>query len=458
MSNFFLLIPVLMYAETFAFGPNEGSGDGYGDAGAGADSHYSPRLDYSSPHWCHTLSLRNGQVSCRSPRGGHHHSALGTWCLLSCDSGSQLVGPSAVQCLPSRRWSRLAYCRQIRCHVLPAIYYGTFSCSDGVFVDSRCDYTCNPGYEIDGDRSRTCLEDGKWSSTEPSCQDHEPPKITCPRSRVKIAAPGQLSARVSWDPPIVKDTADTALPDVKLTGAESGSDFKEGIHIIRYKAYDQARNKAACKFIVRVEVRRCPALKAPLHGYLKCSSGGNNYGAVCEFSCEGGWERKGVATRVCQFSRSWAGVAPVCVMMEINTDVRTAAALLDQFYEKRRLLILSTPSNGDQYYKLQNIMLQKAGCGLDLRQVTVIELLGLPPREVGRIKDRQLDPHVIEGLRQAYRITRSYFSMVLLDSYGIDQDRFIAPTTPEELFSVIDAYMLDEEERERLEKQRDYCD
>lgn len=44
--------------------------------------------------------------------------------------------------------------------------------------------------------------------------------------------------------------------------------------------------------------------------------------------------------------------------MEINTDVRTAAALLDQFYEKRRLLIVSTPDTSNQYYKLQNMLLQ----------------------------------------------------------------------------------------------------
>lgn len=38
-----------------------------------------------------------------------------------------------------------------------------------------------------------------------------------------------------------------------LVGQEPGTVFKEGLHIIRYKVYDQARNRAACKFIVRVE-------------------------------------------------------------------------------------------------------------------------------------------------------------------------------------------------------------
>lgn len=45
------------------------------------------------------------------------------------------------------------------------------------------------------------------------------------------------------------------------------------------------------------------------------------------------------------------------------------------------------------------ILTQKAECGLDLRHVTVIELLGTPPRAVGRIKEKRLEPEVVEGLR-----------------------------------------------------------
>lgn len=44
--------------------------------------------------------------------------------------------------------------------------------------------------------------------------------------------------------------------------------------------------------------------------------------------------------------------------MEIKYDVRTVNALLDQFYEKRRLLILSAPNITDSDYQLQNLMIQ----------------------------------------------------------------------------------------------------
>lgn len=38
--------------------------------------------------------------------------------------------------------------------------------------------------------------------------DHDPPKLKCPLSREKIAEPGKLTATVSWERPVAKDTAD----------------------------------------------------------------------------------------------------------------------------------------------------------------------------------------------------------------------------------------------------------
>lgn len=168
----------------------------------------SPPSSPPVPQWCATLNIHRGEATCYSPRGGSYRSSLGTRCELSCARGYRLVGPSAVQCLPSRRWSGMAYCRrecapaiglpaspaaspgccahqhglaaaslpslfslspEIRCHVLPAVLRGSYVCSAGVQMDSRCDYTCLPGYQLEGDRSRVCMEDGRWSGSEPIC-------------------------------------------------------------------------------------------------------------------------------------------------------------------------------------------------------------------------------------------------------------------------------------------------
>ncbi|TRY88773.1 hypothetical protein DNTS_014995 [Danionella cerebrum] len=316
----------------------------------------------------------------------------------ACPIAAGLDLPSAGMFIDSRQSSSIKREPKTRCRVLPLIDHGMYSCSRGLVVDSRCDYSCYEGYEMEGDQYRMCQEDGKWSGREPTCADREPPKLKCPLSREKLAEPGKLTVMVTWERPVARDTADRALRycvrimlNVKFSPRST--------HVIRYKAYDQAGNMATCKFTLHVEVRRCPRLQAPVHGSLSCSSDDNNYGAVCEYHCDPGFERTGFATRVCQLNRSWSDEAAQCLLMDINTDVRSAGALLDQFYEKRRLLVVSTPDNGNQKYRLQNIMLQNAVCGLDLRHVTVIELLGTAPRAVGRIKEQRLQPEVIEGLR-----------------------------------------------------------
>lgn len=168
-------------------------------------------LDYRVPRWCYTLNIQDGEATCYSPRGGNYHSSLGTRCELSCDRGFRLIGRKSVQCLPSRRWSGTAYCRQMRCHTLPFITSGTYTCTNGMLLDSRCDYSCSSGYHLEGDRSRICMEDGRWSGGEPVCVDIDPPKIRCPHSREKIAEPEKLTARVYWDPPLVKDSADGTI-------------------------------------------------------------------------------------------------------------------------------------------------------------------------------------------------------------------------------------------------------
>ncbi|NWY64962.1 SRPX2 protein, partial [Erithacus rubecula] len=440
-----------------------------------------PALDYRRvPQWCATLSIPRGEAECYSPQGSRYRSSLGTRCQLRCARGYRLLGPSAVHCGPSRRWSGMGYCRQIRCHVLPALLRGSYVCSAGVQMDSRCDYTCQPGYQLEGDRSRVCMEDGRWSGSEPECVDLEPPKIRCPESRERIAEPGKLTATVYWDPPRVRDSADGVIKRVMLRGPEPGSEFPEGEHVIRYTAHDQAYNRASCKFRIRVQVRRCPVLKPPQNGYISCTSDGNNYGATCEYQCDGGYERQGSSLRVCQSTQRWTGSQPLCAPMQINTDVNSAASLLDQFHEKRRLFIISAPDPSDRYYKMQMSMLQvrrpsccpppqpaprqcpsppqQAACGLDLRHVTTVELVGQPPHELGRIREHRLALGIIEELRRFLHLTRSHFNAVLLDKAGTDRERYIAPVSPDELFVFIDTFLLSEREAARRAQGGDPCE
>lgn len=105
--------------------------------------------------------------------------------------------------------------------------------------------------------------------------------------------------------------------------------------------------------------------------------------------------------------------------MNVNVGVRTAAALLDQFYEKRRLLIVSTPTARNLLYRLQLGVPQQAQCGLDLPHITVVELVGVFPTLIGRMGAKIMPPALALQLRLSLRIPLYSFSMVLVDKHGM---------------------------------------
>lgn len=457
---FFLFTLTVRAAAGYKFG-YEGSGYSYAES---HDVDYTVKytessydMNYKEPRWCHPLSIENGIAECYSPRGPNYRSTLGTRCHISCDRGYRLLGRKQVECRMTRRWSGISRCKEVRCYLLPVFPYGSYACSKGTRMDSQCEYICEQGYQLEGDRRRVCLQNGHWSGTEPICVDYEPPRIKCPGSREKVAEPGQLTTRIYWDPPRIKDVVDKHSTKLILKGPASGSEFGKGEHVIRYVAYDRERNKATCKFTVTVFVRRCPLLNPPANGYITCTSDGNNYGATCTYTCEGGYEHQGTFKRVCLFNRSWSGMPPSCVRIQINVDVNSVAALLDQFFEIQRLLIISSPSPSDRYYRMQMTYLQEASCGFEQWQITVIELIGNPPKLVGRIKEQQLSTEMADELRQVYYLSDRHFDVVLIDKYGTDRERYIQPVTPSELFSFIDENILRADERAARRQKEDFC-
>ena len=39
----------------------------------------------------------------------------------------------------------------------------------GTTIGSTASYSCDAGYELEGDKTRTCQSNGQWSGREPSC-------------------------------------------------------------------------------------------------------------------------------------------------------------------------------------------------------------------------------------------------------------------------------------------------
>uniref|UniRef100_A0A674HX86 Sushi repeat containing protein X-linked n=1 Tax=Terrapene triunguis TaxID=2587831 RepID=A0A674HX86_9SAUR len=385
--------------------------------------------------WCSPIKVKHGNANCRTPQGEYYKNVLGTRCDIRCQKGYELHGPQQLICQSNKRWSGKVLCKQIRCPTLSMPTNGGFKCIDGAYFNSRCEYYCSPGYQLKGDRTVTCMDNKVWSGRPASCV------VPCPSPELLIFSYWTNLNLISEHPVYF-----ISFFSVILKGPSPGSHFSEGDHKIQYTVYDRAENKGTCKFLVKVRVRRCGKLNAPENGYIKCTGDGDNYGVTCEFSCIGGYELQGSPARVCQYNLGWSGTEPTCTPMNINVAVRTAAALLDQFYEKRRLLIVSTPTAANFFYRLQLGMLQPEQCGLDLRHVTVIELVGVFPAQIGRIGVKLLPPALALQLRLLLRIPHYNFSVVVMDKHGMDKERYSFPPTPAQLFALIDTFPLRKEE------------
>ncbi|KAI8515764.1 hypothetical protein Bbelb_065770 [Branchiostoma belcheri] len=86
----------------------------------------------------------------------------------TCMPGYKLVGTSALTCLSDGTWDEnLPTCTAVQCPPLPNPVNGfvTSSNSYGDVVN----FTCEPRYRLDGKSSLTCLSDGTWNGTSPTC-------------------------------------------------------------------------------------------------------------------------------------------------------------------------------------------------------------------------------------------------------------------------------------------------
>lgn len=53
---------------------------------------------------------------------------------------------------------------------MPDIPNGTVSTDRGLSAGQKATYSCNHGYHVVGNVTRTCLENGTWDGNEPTCQ------------------------------------------------------------------------------------------------------------------------------------------------------------------------------------------------------------------------------------------------------------------------------------------------
>ncbi|CAH1249045.1 SELE [Branchiostoma lanceolatum] len=143
-----------------------------------ADGNWNGTLPNCPPVPCPPITLGNGTMI---PSGLKYYPDVADF---TCEEGFTLDGASRLTCQSDGTWSDDApTCNPIPClEPLTAPPNGEVSFSGlGAFYQENATFTCTLGYVPEGDHILTCLANGTWTGTAPTCRIALCPTLSAPR-------------------------------------------------------------------------------------------------------------------------------------------------------------------------------------------------------------------------------------------------------------------------------------
>ncbi|KAI8498233.1 hypothetical protein Bbelb_241770 [Branchiostoma belcheri] len=161
-------------------------------------------------------------------------------------------------------------------------------------------FTCEPGYKLVGASSLTCLSDGTWNRTSPTCTAVQCPPPANPMN-------GLVSGSKSYG-----DVANfTCEPGYKLVGTSSLTCLSDG-------TWDGTL--PTCTAV------KCPKLPHPINGFV---NGLNTYSEVINFKCDQGYRLVGKSSLTCLSDGTWNGRSPTCAVCKYPLGMESGAIPYD---------------------------------------------------------------------------------------------------------------------------------
>ncbi|XP_064877915.1 sushi, von Willebrand factor type A, EGF and pentraxin domain-containing protein 1-like isoform X3 [Oncorhynchus nerka] len=115
-------------------------------------------------------------AECEEPSSPDHGSVnitdttLGSLVKYSCEQGYELEGESVRQCVAGRQWSDVPpVCRPISCDDPGNIDNGSNHVDSFLYL-GVLHYKCNSGFNLKGGDTRTCQADARWDGEKPWCE------------------------------------------------------------------------------------------------------------------------------------------------------------------------------------------------------------------------------------------------------------------------------------------------
>ncbi|XP_066548802.1 E-selectin [Amia ocellicauda] len=121
---------------------------------------------------CSTLETpQHGSVICSHPNGEFSYNSS---CQFSCAQGFELKGEANLTCTASTQWTgETPHCAAITCQSPEAVSHGAVQCStpmESQHYNSSCQFSCEPGFVLEGAERLQCTASGLWSAHSPACK------------------------------------------------------------------------------------------------------------------------------------------------------------------------------------------------------------------------------------------------------------------------------------------------
>ncbi|XP_064386119.1 sushi, von Willebrand factor type A, EGF and pentraxin domain-containing protein 1-like isoform X4 [Halichondria panicea] len=254
--------------------------------------------DGGSPTCTVSCGSLDDPINGRVTTTGTTLSSIATY---TCDTGYTLTGDMTRTCQANRDWTGLEpSCNPVDCGSLDAPSNGAVDTSSGTTFMMTATYTCNTGYTRSGGQTRICQANGDWSGSEPVCN------LICPN----LGVPTNGGVTYS-DTTIPRDEGSTATytcnPGYHMTGLMVRTCTASG-----WSTGDDPVCTALCPLLTLTNgfivydppsspvLERTVATQSCVTGYIVLAGGG---------------------TRTCQSDRSWSGSPLTCTLICRNVQL-----------------------------------------------------------------------------------------------------------------------------------------
>ncbi|XP_047481240.1 LOW QUALITY PROTEIN: sushi, von Willebrand factor type A, EGF and pentraxin domain-containing protein 1-like [Penaeus chinensis] len=206
----------------------------------------------------------------------------------TCEEGHELVGESVRTCQENKEWNGTEpFCKEVECP-RPAPLDDGQTIGTDITYQSILSYVCDPGFKLEGVKTRTCGSDGHWTDEQPTCVE-----VFCLLpDEVAHGTRNIISLRVGGT------VRYTCMEGYRMQGAATLNCANDGV-------WDAAAPRC-------VQVDCGPAPSAPFvvsHGDYTV------YGSKVSFGCERGYRAEGPEWTTCLQSGSWNNEAPDCLLV-----------------------------------------------------------------------------------------------------------------------------------------------